>query len=65
MMEHQSTREPRPARFVCSLAAAGALAASALLIPTSPAVAQSWEPTKPIQFIIPAGTGGGADQMAR
>ena len=34
-------------------------------MPASPAVAQSWEPTKPIQFIIPAGTGGGADQMAR
>ena len=27
--------------------------------------AQGWEPTKPVQFIIPAGTGGGADQMAR
>jgi putative tricarboxylic transport membrane protein len=30
---------------------------------TAPALA--WEPTKPIEFIIPAGTGGGADQMAR
>lgn len=28
-------------------------------------VAQAWEPTKPIEFVIPAGTGGGADQMAR
>jgi putative tricarboxylic transport membrane protein len=28
-------------------------------------VARAWEPTKPIEFIIPAGTGGGADQMAR
>ena len=27
--------------------------------------ANAWEPTKPIEFIIPAGTGGGADQMAR
>ena len=27
--------------------------------------AQAWEPTKPVEFIIPAGTGGGADQMAR
>jgi len=27
--------------------------------------AQSWEPTKTVEFIIPAGTGGGADQMAR
>ena len=24
-----------------------------------------WEPTRPIEFVIPAGTGGGADQMAR
>jgi putative tricarboxylic transport membrane protein len=29
-----------------------------------PAVA-AWEPTKQIEFVIPAGTGGGADQMAR
>lgn len=28
-------------------------------------VAAAWEPTKPIEFVIPAGTGGGADQMAR
>src|SRR5512145_436235 len=28
-------------------------------------VANAWEPTKPIEFVIPAGTGGGADQMAR
>jgi putative tricarboxylic transport membrane protein len=27
--------------------------------------ALAWEPTKPIEFVIPAGTGGGADQMAR
>jgi putative tricarboxylic transport membrane protein len=30
---------------------------------TTPAAA--WEPTKPIEFVVPAGTGGGADQMAR
>ena len=30
-----------------------------------PQGAQAWEPTKPIEFVIPAGTGGGADQMAR
>src|SRR3954468_21631526 len=29
-----------------------------------PALA-AWEPTKPVEFIVPAGTGGGADQMAR
>jgi putative tricarboxylic transport membrane protein len=30
----------------------------------APALA-AWEPTRPIEFIVPAGTGGGADQMAR
>jgi tripartite-type tricarboxylate transporter receptor subunit TctC len=31
----------------------------------SPFAAQAWEPTKTVEFIVPAGTGGGADQMAR
>ena len=30
----------------------------------SPA-AWAWEPTRTVEFIVPAGTGGGADQMAR
>ena len=30
-----------------------------------PATCAAWEPTKPIEFVVPAGTGGGADQMAR
>ncbi len=30
----------------------------------APAVS-AWEPTKTVEFIVPAGTGGGADQMAR
>jgi putative tricarboxylic transport membrane protein len=29
-----------------------------------PAIA-AWEPTKLVEFVVPAGTGGGADQMAR
>lgn len=29
------------------------------------AAQQSWQPTKTVEFIVPAGTGGGADQMAR
>ena len=36
----------------------------ALASPAS-AAAAAWEPTKSVEFIIPAGTGGGADQMAR
>ncbi len=42
------------------------VAAMAMLGLSSPAsVLADWEPTKPVEFIIPAGTGGGADQMAR
>lgn len=44
-------------------AATGLVAVSALL---ASGVAQAaWEPTKPVEFVVPAGTGGGADQMAR
>ena len=43
--------------------AAGAVAVAAMA--AVPAMAQSWQPTRPVTFVIPAGTGGGADQMAR
>jgi tripartite-type tricarboxylate transporter receptor subunit TctC len=33
--------------------------------PAAFAASGAWEPTKSVEFIIPAGTGGGADQMAR
>jgi putative tricarboxylic transport membrane protein len=36
-----------------------------IIISLSIGTAHAWEPTKPIEFIIPAGTGGGADVMAR
>lgn len=42
--------------------AAVAISAAAMLASTAHA---AWEPTKPVEFVIPAGTGGGADQMAR
>ena len=38
------------------------LASAALCLPL---VALAWEPTKPVELVVPAGTGGGADQMAR
>jgi putative tricarboxylic transport membrane protein len=42
------------------------LVLAAVLTAGAPGVAQAaWEPTKPIEFVVPAGTGGGADQMAR
>ena len=36
---------------------------AALLGAAAPAVA--WEPSAPVELVVPAGTGGGADQMAR
>src|SRR5262245_49510606 len=39
--------------------------AGLVLITFAPGLAIAWEPTKPIEFVVPAGTGGGADQMAR
>jgi len=41
------------------------LLVSAVLAGVMPAPAAAWEPTRPIEFVVPAGTGGGADQMAR
>ena len=38
---------------------------AALLAAAIAGPAAAWEPTKSVEFIIPAGTGGGADQMAR
>jgi putative tricarboxylic transport membrane protein len=38
---------------------------AAAVLAAAPLAAQAWEPTKNVEFIIPAGTGGGADQMAR
>ncbi|WP_421997349.1 Bug family tripartite tricarboxylate transporter substrate binding protein [Roseovarius confluentis] len=38
--------------------------ASALAL-TAPAALAEWQPKKPVEFIIMAGTGGGADQIAR
>jgi tripartite-type tricarboxylate transporter receptor subunit TctC len=44
-------------------ALASLLAAAAAVLACGPA--RAWEPTKAVEFIVPAGTGGGADQMAR
>ena len=46
-------------RALCALIA-GAFAAA---VPA--AFSAGWEPTKPVEFVVPAGTGGGADQMSR
>jgi putative tricarboxylic transport membrane protein len=48
-------------RFKLKMLAVAATMASALWSP----LVHAWEPTKPVEFVVPAGTGGGADQMAR
>ena len=45
----------RTTKIVASVALAGSFAAHAA----------PWQPTKNVEFVVPAGTGGGADQMAR
>lgn len=50
----------RTRRSLVGLAATAAFAASCF-----GTVAHAWEPTKPIDFVIMAGAGGGADQIAR
>src|SRR6478752_5736323 len=42
----------------------GAAVAPAVL-PGIARAQRGWEPVRPVQFVVPAGTGGGADQMAR
>jgi tripartite-type tricarboxylate transporter receptor subunit TctC len=56
--------KPRFAKIGQHLTAVAAVAISAAAMLASTAHA-AWEPTKPVEFVIPAGTGGGADQMAR
>lgn len=45
--------------------AAGMIAGVSLFVSTQAQAQANWEPTKPVEFVVPAGTGGGADQMAR
>src|SRR6185295_12830440 len=56
-------RTMRPTLYRLGLAAVATLAATQCFAPASAWAA--WEPTRPVEFIVPAGTGGGADQMAR
>ena len=48
-------------RFTTSLLSTALVAGATATLPAFAA----WEPTKTVEFVVPAGTGGGADQMAR
>ncbi len=61
-MRQPKTSTPSPFSFARVVrCAAAALAATGL----ATAAEAAWEPNKPVEFVVPAGTGGGADQMAR
>src|SRR4029450_13961239 len=63
---HDMSRLRRGSLGVGLVTIVGGLAVAWFLTAGAPAPARAaWEPTKPIEFIIPAGTGGGAGQMAR
>jgi putative tricarboxylic transport membrane protein len=51
----------RRVRLACLIAMLGMFAP----IAGTEATAAGWEPSKPVEFIVPAGQGGGADVMAR
>jgi putative tricarboxylic transport membrane protein len=51
-------------RFLVSRIAA-VMVLPLFLICLSMGTANAWQPDKPVEFIVPAGTGGGADVMAR
>jgi len=57
-MNEAHRAEPRPWRR------AAAAVLTALAAGVAPA-AGAWEPSGPVELVVPAGTGGGADQMAR
>ena len=52
-------------QFTPQLGAVGAAAILATAVIGMGSARAAWEPTRPVEFIVPAGTGGGADQMAR
>ena len=58
------SRRPRLPTLARSIGRLSCAAAAALTL-LAPAARAAWEPTKPVEFVVPAGPGGGADQMAR
>ena len=49
--------------FILSVALKALVSVSVLTV--GHAQSSTWQPTKNVEFVVPAGTGGGADQMAR
>jgi putative tricarboxylic transport membrane protein len=60
-MKHAHSRRLPDFQKLAAVTLFGAVA----LISSANSSSAAWEPTRPVEFIVPAGTGGGADQMAR
>ncbi len=43
----------------------GVVVCSLVMLFVTIGTADAWQPNKPVEFVVPAGSGGGADQMAR
>jgi putative tricarboxylic transport membrane protein len=43
----------------------GVVVCSLVMLFVTIGTAAAWQPNKPVEFVVPAGSGGGADQMAR
>ncbi len=48
-----------------SLRMMGVVVCSLVMLFVTIGTADAWQPNKPVEFVVPAGSGGGADQMAR
>jgi tripartite-type tricarboxylate transporter receptor subunit TctC len=48
-----------------SLRMMGVVVCSLVMMFITIGTADAWQPNKPVEFVVPAGSGGGADQMAR
>ena len=64
--ESEGNRTEGVQRMIRWFRAAVVVGLGVALLAVSPvAGAPGWQPTKPVEFVVPAGTGGGADLMAR
>lgn len=54
----------RTSKSLCRIAIVS-LGLSFAVFASQPRSAAAWEPTNPIEFVVPAGTGGGSDVLAR
>jgi tripartite-type tricarboxylate transporter receptor subunit TctC len=65
MLTQRVEREEEMRKTLGKIGTAAVLIGCMMAVVLSAGIACAWEPTKPVEFVVPAGTGGGADVMAR